>query len=302
MPRHSIPLTPKSLHCFAFIIESVSISTTSVINRLLLHFSPASNRYSAPNHYAAGREYKLKEEKIIESRVSEPKLVLALATGTTAVAASEAEAVGNLVKDVNVAKGAAKGFLARTQSVDGNISKGVDTLRLAGRESAVDDDAVNAILGVGVVFAADLDSRQTGTVLVNLVVLTAVRASTNATSNSVARLPVGREVNTGAVLDTIGLLSVLREARLLVNTNGVALGALVLLLGKVLGISRAVDTNSGLVCEIILMQSLGTYSKPWPWSAVTRTRVSSRMPISLSLATVARTVSSSSRRSPRARS
>lgn len=134
--------------------------------------------------------------------------------------------------------------MARTQSVNGDVSKRVDTLGLAGRESAVDDDAVDTILGVGVVFAADLDGRQTRTVLVDLVVFAAVRAGTNTTSNGVTRLPVSREVNAGAVLDAVGLGGVLREARLLVNTDGVALVALILLIGKVLGISRAVNTNA----------------------------------------------------------
>lgn len=45
------------------------------------------------------------------------------------------------------------------------------------------------------------------------------------------------------VLDTRGLLGVLRKTGLLVGANGVALGAVVLLLGEVVGISRSPDAT-----------------------------------------------------------
>lgn len=118
----------------------------------------------------------------------------------------------------------------------------MDTLGLRGGNSSVDDDAVDAVLGVDKVLAANRSGGQARAVLVDLVVLTVVRSSADTSGKGVARLPVGREVDAGAVADLAVLLSVLGETRLFVDADGIALGALVLLGGQVFGIGRAKDT------------------------------------------------------------
>lgn len=125
----------------------------------------------------------------------------------------------------------------------------MNTGRVRGRQGAIDDEAILAVFGVDEILAVVLDSRGARTILADLVVLTVIRSGTNATSNSVTWLPVDREVVASAVVDTSGLLGVLGKARLFIDTNGVALGAIVLLLGEVVGISRAPDTRNELASK-----------------------------------------------------
>jgi hypothetical protein len=170
-----------------------------------------------------------------------PPLIIKLLISVL-LALSKTKTVGDLVKDVDVAVCAAEGILARTKSVNGDISKRVNTLAVISADGAVDNKAVGGVLGVDVVVAVlELDGGL-ARALVNLVVLAAVGGSTDSTGNGISRLPVGREVGAGAVVDALGLLGVLRLSGLLVGTDGTALGAVVLLLREVLGIGRAPDT------------------------------------------------------------
>ena len=162
---------------------------------------------------------------------------------------SETEAVGNLVEDVNVVVGTSEGLLARAPSIDGDVSEGVDTLALGGVEGAVDDEAALGVRGVSVVLVADLDGSGAG-LLVDLVVLTVVGGGTEATSDGVAGLPVSREVHASSVVDVLRVLGVLRLARLLVDTDGAALVAVVILSLEVLGVGRTPNTGDSQVSMI----------------------------------------------------
>jgi hypothetical protein len=144
----------------------------------------------------------------------------------------------------------------------------VDTLAVISTDGAVDNKAIGSVLGVDVVVAVfELDGGLART-LVDLVVLAAVGGSTNSTSDSITGLPVGREVGAGAVVDTLGLLSVLRLARLLVGTDGTALGTIVLLLREVLGVGRAPnietvtvisrDNDEGLIEDVKFLELLNS--------------------------------------------
>lgn len=156
----------------------------------------------------------------------------------------QSKASGHLIKDVDVAISTSKGLLAGTHSKHGHISKRVNALSLGGRQSAVDDDTVGGILGVdNVGTIRTLDSRLTRATLVNLIVFAAIGGSANTTSDGVSWLPVGREVNASAVLDVLALLGVLRETGLFVDTNGVALLALVFLLAEIFGVGGSPDTK-----------------------------------------------------------
>lgn len=171
---------------------------------------------------------------------------------------SKTKTVGNLVKDVNVAVCTAEGILARAKSVDGDISQRVNTLAVVGADGTVDDKAIRGILGVDVVVVfLELNSGLTRA-LVDLVVLTVVRGSADTTSDGVSGLPVGGEVGAGTVVDTLGLLGVLRQAGLLVGADGTALVTVVLLLGEVLGIGRTPDTVfvSNLIPDTFLCKKL----------------------------------------------
>jgi hypothetical protein len=126
----------------------------------------------------------------------------------------------------------------------------VDTLAVVGADGTVDNEAIRGILRVDVVvIILELDGGCTG-LLVNLVVLTVVGRGTDTTGDGVSGLPVGGEVGAGAVVDTLGLLGVLRLARLLVDANGAALGTVILLLGEVLGVGRT--PNTAVVSNLIL--------------------------------------------------
>lgn len=156
----------------------------------------------------------------------------------------QTQARGNLVKDVDVAVGAAKDVLAGAPGVDGDVGQRVHADSLVRVEGAVDDEAVGAVAGVGVVLVANLDRRVAGTLLVDAKVLADVGVGGDTTGNGVTGLPVGREVGAGAVGEAVGLV-VLRKTRLLVGANGTALAALVGLVLQVLGIGRTVDTAIG---------------------------------------------------------
>ena len=174
-------------------------------------------------------------------------VVTAGRTGTgrgAGLVAGQTQAGGNLVENVDVAVGAAKDVLAGTPGVDGDIGQRVHANSLVGVEGAVDDKAVGAVAGVGVVLVANLDRRVTGTLLVDAKVLADVGVGGHTTGNSVTGLPVSREVGAGAVAEAVGLV-VLRKTRLLVGANGTALAALVRRLLQVLGIGRTVDTGMG---------------------------------------------------------
>ena len=163
---------------------------------------------------------------------------------------SKTKAVGNLVKDVNVAVCTTEGVLARTKSIDGDISQRVDTLAVVGADGTVDNETIRGILGVDIVVTVlELNGGCTG-LLVNLVVLSVVGHGTDTTGDGVSGLPVGGEVGAGAVVDTLGLLGVLRLAGLLVDTNGAALGTIILLLGEVLSVGRT--PNTAIVSKLIL--------------------------------------------------
>lgn len=156
--------------------------------------------------------------------------------------AGETQASGNLVKDVDIAVGAAKDVLAGTPSVDGDIGQRVHADSLVGVEGAVDDEAIRTVARVGIVLVANLDGRVTGTLLVDAKVFANVGVGGDTTGNGVTGLPVGGEVGAGAVSEAVGLV-VLRKTRLLVGANGTALAALVRRLLQVLGIGRTVDTG-----------------------------------------------------------
>lgn len=156
---------------------------------------------------------------------------------------SKTKAVGNLVKDVDVAVCTTESLLARTESIHGDISQRVDTLAVVGADGAVDNEAIRSILGVDIVVTVlELDGGCTG-LLVNLVVLSVVGHGTDTTGDGVSGLPVGGKVGAGTVVDTLGLLGVLRLAGLLVDANGATLGTVILLLREILGIGRTPNTT-----------------------------------------------------------
>ncbi len=155
--------------------------------------------------------------------------------------AGQTQAGGNLVKDVDVAVGAAKDVLAGTPGVDGDIGQRVHTDSLVGVEGTVDDEAIGAVARVGIVLVANFDGWVARTLLVDAKVLADIGVGGDTTGNGVTGLPVGREVGAGAVSEAVGLV-VLRKTRLLVGANGTALAALVRRLLQVLGIGRTVDT------------------------------------------------------------
>lgn len=161
---------------------------------------------------------------------------------TLLLALSKTKAVGNLVKDVNVVESATESLLARTKSIDRDIGERVNTLGVIGADSTVDEETLGRILGVGVVvIVLELDSSLAGAGLLDLVVLTVVRDGSDTSGNGVSGLPVGREVGASAVVDTLGLLGVLRLSGLSVGADGTALVTVILLLGEVLGVGGAVN-------------------------------------------------------------
>lgn len=71
-----------------------------------------------------------------------------------------------------------------------------------------------------------------------------VGGSANTSGNGVTGLPVGGEVDASSVLHVLVLLGVLGETGLFVHANGVALGTLIFLLGKVFGVGRSPDAKT----------------------------------------------------------
>lgn len=124
----------------------------------------------------------------------------------------------------------------------------MNALSLAGRQGAVDDNAVGGVLRVGVILLVGGDGGQARARLVHLVVVAVIGSSTDAAGDGVSGLPVSREVDASSVVDAGGLLGVLRLTRLLVHTDGIALGSLVLLLREVFGIGRAPDAKENKKC------------------------------------------------------
>lgn len=72
----------------------------------------------------------------------------------------------------------------------------------------------------------------------------------HAGGNSVTWLPVHGECVSSPVIDTILAGSVLRKAGLLVSANSLPLLAVVLLLGKVLGIGGTPDTSGAITRSV----------------------------------------------------
>lgn len=154
---------------------------------------------------------------------------------------AQAEALGNLEKDINVAVRAAKVGLARPHGVHRHVRQRVDALRLARWQGTVDDEAVRPVRGVDVVRAVGPAAGRRARSLADAVLLAVVRVGAGTGREDVPRVPVEREVGPGAVADAGLGLGVLRETRVLVDTDSVALGALVRLLVEVLGIRAAKD-------------------------------------------------------------
>lgn len=156
---------------------------------------------------------------------------------------SKTQAVGDLVEDIDVVVCTTESLLAGTKSVDGHVSQRVNTLGVLSADGAVDNESLGGILRVDVVVTVlELDGGLAGSVLVDLVVLAVVRGRSDTTGDGVTRLPVGGEVGAGAVVETLGLLGVLRLAGLGVGADGTTLGTVVFLLGEVLGVGRTPDT------------------------------------------------------------
>jgi hypothetical protein len=161
---------------------------------------------------------------------------------TLLLALSKTKAVGNLVEDVNVVESTTESLLARTKSIDRDISERVNTLGIIGANSTVDEETLGRVLGVGVVVVVlELDGSLPGTGLLDLVVLTMVGDGSDTSGDGVSRLPVGREVGASAVVDALGLLGVLRLTRLSVGADSTALVTVILLLGEVLSVGRTVN-------------------------------------------------------------
>ncbi len=115
----------------------------------------------------------------------------------------------------------------------------MNALGLAGRKGTVDEESVGVVRSRNVVGGAR--GRYTSTGLVDAVVLAMIGVGAHTRGDGIARVPVDREVGAGVVANAWLLQSVLGETRVLVDADGVALLAVVLLLGQVLGIGVAED-------------------------------------------------------------
>lgn len=115
-------------------------------------------------------------------------------------------------------------------------------LALISADSAVDDEALGGVLGVGdVVAVVELNGWCSGSVLADLVVLSVVGHGADTASDGVSGFPVDGEVVAGAVLKAGLLLGVLGFARGVVGADCATLGAVVVLLLEVLGVGGAPD-------------------------------------------------------------
>jgi hypothetical protein len=160
--------------------------------------------------------------------------------------AAETKAFGHVVEDVNAVVDTAEELLARTLSEDGHVGQRVHALVGARGESAVGDEAIDIVGRIDEVIRAgescDVLGWGTGTITMDFVVLTDVRVGTEALCQSVARVPVGGEERVRVAKVTSS--GVLALAGLLVNTDGVALGAIIGLGVAVLGVVATEDVKA----------------------------------------------------------
>ena len=126
-----------------------------------------------------------------------------------------------------------------SRTYHGDIGQRVNALAFAGRKGTVDDESVDVVGSRDVIGGAR--GRNTSTGLVDAVVLAVVGVGAHTGGDGIARVPVGREVGAGVVANAWLLHCVLGETRVLVDANSVALLAVVLLLGQVLGIGVSED-------------------------------------------------------------
>jgi hypothetical protein len=100
--------------------------------------------------------------------------------------------VGHVEEDINVAINTTEKFLARTHGEDGDISQGVNTLRLICRNGAIDEESILGVSWVDIVVGGvDSGSGWETWRGVNLVVFTYVRVGTNTLGESVTWVPAG---------------------------------------------------------------------------------------------------------------
>lgn len=145
----------------------------------------------------------------------------------------ETKTIRHLVENINVAIRPTKRLLAGSPRPHSNVRQRVHALRLVSRQRAIHDEPVDGVLGVGVVVRGirRRNGRGARAVGVDLVVLAAVWVGAEARGDGVARGPVEREVGPRVVRDAGLLDGVLRQARVCVDADGLALCAVVFLLG-----------------------------------------------------------------------
>ena len=161
---------------------------------------------------------------------------------------AQTETVGHVEENVDRVVHAAEFLLARTHGEHGDVGQRVHALGLVDGERAGVQEAGWRIFVVSIIILRSflqLDSRQTGSVLVDNVVLVVVGAGTETVVQSVTGIPLGGEVHALRVDERgVGLDGVLRQARLFVGANGVALLAIVFLGLKILGVDGAHDVEA----------------------------------------------------------
>lgn len=115
--------------------------------------------------------------------------------------------------------------MARTHSKDRHICQTVHTLVCSWWECTIHNESGHGVLVVDVVVirweASDVDSWQTRSVLVHLVVLTVVWVGTNTLGECVARIPVAWEEGVGIV--ELAGVDVLAQTGVLVGADCLAL-------------------------------------------------------------------------------
>jgi hypothetical protein len=159
---------------------------------------------------------------------------------------AETQALSHMVENINAVVHSAEELLAGTLSEDRHVSQRVHTLVGASRQSAVGHEAVDIVGRVDEVViageAGDVPGGSARTIAVDLVVLTNVGVGTEALCQSVARVPVGREERV-SIAEVAGT-GVLALAGLLVDTDSVALGAVVSLGVAILGVVVAENVEA----------------------------------------------------------
>ena len=175
-------------------------------------------------------------------------IVLGLARIMGAVAVAKTKALGHLVENINVVVSAAEDVLARAHGVNSHVGKGMNTLAFIGGDSAVDNEATDAVLRVGIVVSDRIIRvccrRQTRTVLADPEVLPVVRVGSKSLGERISRVPVDGEVSTGAVAHAVDGRGVHGEAGFLVRADGPAPLTVGFLFGHVPRVCIPVDIES----------------------------------------------------------